>query len=88
MSENTKYVMEKGKFILHQNSEEFLAENSARPTHWGDLVIPDGCKAGDTIKLSAWRGTSKAGNSILNGKCELRQMPEHVGSTDNAKEEF
>ena len=42
---DTNYVMEKGKFTLHQNSKELMDENSKRQTHWGNLVIPEGCKA-------------------------------------------
>ena len=75
MSETTKYEMEKGKFVLNKTSEESLAENSNRPTHWGKLRVPDGAKGGDTLKLSSWRGTSKAGNPILNGRCELEVKP-------------
>lgn len=85
---DTKYVMEKGKFTLHQNSKEFMDENPKRPTHWGNLVIPEGCKAGDTLKLSAWRSTSQAGNPYLDGKCELKIVPEKVESTDNGNEPF
>ena len=88
MSTEKKYVMEEGKFTLHQNSKEFMEENPKRPTHWGNLVIPEGCKAGDTLKLSAWRSTSKAGNPYLDGKCDLKEMPEHVASTDNENEAF
>ena len=74
--------MEIGKFNLHVNSAEFLAENPARPTHWGNLVVPEGAKAGDTIKLSAWKSESKAGKKYLNGKCELAVIPETTIDTD------
>ena len=88
MSEKTKYVMEKGKFTLHRNSKEFMEENPKRPTHWGNLVIPEGCKAGDTLKLSAWSSTSQAGNPYLDGKAVLKEMPEHVETTDNENTPF
>jgi len=88
MSNTKKYVMEKGKFILHRNSKEFMEENPKRPTHWGDLVIPEGCKAGDTLKLSAWSSTSQNGNPYLDGRADLRQMPEHVENSDNEDNPF
>ena len=76
MNEQSKnYQMDKGKFVLNKTSAESLKENSNRPTHWGKLVIPEGAKAGDTLKLSSWTGTSQAGNPILNGRCELEVKP-------------
>jgi len=81
MSKETEYKMEQGKFNLHNTNPEFLKENASRPTHWGNLVVPEGAKAGDTLKLSAWKSESKAGKKYLNGKCELAVMPETASVT-------
>tara|TARA_R110000824_G_scaffold206516_1_gene391631 strand:+ start:312 stop:590 length:279 start_codon:yes stop_codon:yes gene_type:complete len=83
-----KYEMEQGKFVLNKTSEESLAENSNRPSLWGKLVVPDGAKAGDTLKLSAWSGTSKAGNPILKGRCELDVKPSMAEKSESTKEFF
>ena len=86
--EEKKYEMEQGKFVLNKTSEESLAENSNRPTLWGKLVVPDGAKAGDTLKLSAWSGKSKAGNPILNGRCELEVKPSMAEKSESTQEFF
>ena len=75
MSEEKKYEMERGKFNLLKTDPKALEENPSRPIYWGKLVIPDGAKAGDTLKLACWKGTSQAGNPYLNGKCELEVKP-------------
>tara|TARA_R110000751_G_scaffold140353_2_gene244037 strand:- start:463 stop:726 length:264 start_codon:yes stop_codon:yes gene_type:complete len=87
MSKETKYEMEGGKFNLNLTDPESLKENGLRPTHWGNLVIPEGAKAGDTLKLSAWRSESKAGKKYLNGKCELAVMPE-ISSVSSTEDQF
>tara|TARA_R100001594_G_scaffold126708_1_gene164033 strand:+ start:712 stop:996 length:285 start_codon:yes stop_codon:yes gene_type:complete len=85
MSENNKFVLEKGKFNLNRTSKDKMEANPNRPTMWGKLRVPDGVKGGDTLKLSAWSGISQAGNKYLNGKVELEEKPtdpekEKVGS--------
>lgn len=76
------YEMKKGKGQLMPNSAEYLAENKSRPTHWGKLMIPDGCKEGDVIKLSAWKDKSEAGNDIL----RITAQKDGFLETANAKE--
>lgn len=79
------YTMEKGQFNLHLNSEESIKENPKRPTHWGNLVVPEGAKAGDTIKLSGWKKTSAAGKNYISGKSELAVKPDGEANSNELK---
>ena len=87
MSEEKKFKFDNGKGQLMPNAEDWIKENPSRPTHWGKLTIPDGCEAGDVLKLSAWKGTSKAGNPILKISAEKDGFMETVTTTENTNNE-
>ena len=63
--------MKKGKIRIFTTDPESLEKNSSRPSHWGKLVIPDGCKPGDTLKVALWRAVSQNKTNYLNGNIEL-----------------
>ena len=58
--------MKKGKIRIFTTDADSLKINSGRPSHWGKLVIPDGCKPGDTLKVADPEEIWLLGFSTLN----------------------